>query len=108
MVAGRLAEKYHRPTILIALDELGFRTDVGGSHGRRYEFALTALDAGRAYAVTATANDPQQPNVLLMIGDDLGVGTIEAYGIGTAPPPAWSAAPSAPNSARGPRRARSS
>jgi len=36
--------------------ELGFRTDAGGSHGRRYQFSLTALDSGRGYVATATAN----------------------------------------------------
>jgi len=38
------------------MDELGFRTDIGGSHGRRYQFNVIALDGGAAYAVTATAN----------------------------------------------------
>ena len=37
------------------LDDLGFGTDAQGQ-GRRYRFAVTALDGGNAYVTTAIAN----------------------------------------------------
>ena len=48
IVAGRLAEHYHRPTVLISLDELGAKPGMGSGRsvaGFNLHAALTACSA---------------------------------------------------------------
>jgi single-stranded-DNA-specific exonuclease len=45
LVAGRLAEKYHRPVVLISLDQLGVKPGIGSARSPNGLNLHAALDA---------------------------------------------------------------
>ena len=49
-------------------------------------FGLAALP-GVAGACANAKQEPQKPNILLIIADDLGIGDVSAYGYGAIPTP---------------------